>query len=58
MLGSILVLLGALFDVIYVYAALDLASRFSGSLYGRQIARTIFASIFSIAAIRLVIGSR
>ncbi len=57
-LGSILVLLGALFDVIYVYAASDLASRFSGSRFGKQIARTVFASIFSIAAIRLVIGSR
>lgn len=52
-LGSILVLLGALFDVVYIYAASDLASRFSGSRYGKQIARCVFASVFTLAALRL-----
>lgn len=57
-LGAILVLLGALFDVVYIYGASDLASRFSGSRYGKQLARYVFASVFAIAAARLVVSSR
>ena len=57
-LGLVLVALGVVFDVIYVYAATDLASRFSGSRHGKQIARYLFASIFALAAVRLVISPR
>jgi threonine/homoserine/homoserine lactone efflux protein len=57
-LGTILVLLGAIFDVFYVFAASGIASRFSGSRTGRKIAQYTFASIFTVAAVRLAIISR
>ncbi len=57
-LGTILVLLGALFDVFYVFAASGIASRFSGSQTGRKIVQYTFASVFAVAAVRLAISSR
>lgn len=57
-LGTILVLLGAIFDVFYVFAASGIATRFSGSRTGRKIAQYTFASIFTVAAVRLAIISR
>lgn len=58
LLGTILVGIGALFDVCYVITASSLAQRFSGSRTGRKIAQVSLASIFAIAAIRLVVGTR
>ena len=58
LLGVILVGIGALFDVFYVFAASGIARHFSGSRTGRKIAQVSLASVFAIAAIRLVIGTR
>lgn len=57
-LGTILVAAGALFDVLYVFASSGIARRFSGSRTGQKVARIVFASIFTLAAVRLVTGSR
>jgi len=56
--GTILVALGAIFDVFYVLASSGIAHHFSGSRTGQKIARVLFATVFGIAAIRLAINSR
>lgn len=58
LLGAILVTLGSLFDVCYVFASLGIARHFSGSRTGQKLARLVFASIFTLAALRLVINTR
>ena len=55
-LGSVLVGLGALFDVTYALAASSIAKRFSGSRSIRKISTLAFSGIFGFAAIRLAIG--
>jgi threonine/homoserine/homoserine lactone efflux protein len=55
-LGSILVGVGALFDVIYAVAASSLAKHFSGSRSIQKISKLVFSSVFGFAAIRLAIG--
>jgi threonine/homoserine/homoserine lactone efflux protein len=57
-LGTILVSVGALFDVLYVFASSRIARRFSITHRGRKIAQAVFASMFALAAIRLVVGTR
>jgi threonine/homoserine/homoserine lactone efflux protein len=57
-LGIVLVALGAIFDVFYVFASSGLAHHFSGSKTGRKIARILFASVFALAAIRLTVSPR
>lgn len=57
-LGTILVLLGIIFDVFYVFAAAGIATRFSGSRTGRKLAQFTFASIFTVVAVRLALNSR
>ncbi len=58
LLGTILVALGAIFDLIYVFASSGIAHHFSGSHTGQKIARVLFATVFGIAAIRLALNSR
>jgi threonine/homoserine/homoserine lactone efflux protein len=58
LLGTILVSLGAVFDLIYVFASSGIAHHFSNSRTGQKIARIAFASIFTLAAIRLAVSSR
>lgn len=58
LLGVILVVLGMLFDVCYVLASSGIARRFSGSTIRQKLARIVFASIFTLAALRLVINTR
>ena len=58
MLGTILVGVGALFDVFYVLASSGISRRFSGSRSARKLAQRVFASVFALAAIRLAIGNR
>jgi len=58
LLGTILVALGAVFDVGYVFASFGLARRFSGSKTGQKVSRVIFASVFAVAALRLVTANR
>lgn len=55
-LGSILVGLGLVFDVVYALAASSLAKRFSGSGSIQKISKLVFSSVFGFAAIRLAIG--
>lgn len=55
-LGSVLVGLGLLFDVVYALAASSVAKRFSGSRSIRKISTLAFSGIFGFAAIRLAIG--
>lgn len=55
-LGTILVALGLVFDVVYALAASTLAKRFSGSGTLRKLSRRMFSGIFGFAAIRLAIG--
>lgn len=57
LLGSILVGVGFLFDVIYALAASGLAKRMSGSRSIEKIARQLFSGVFGLAALRLAIGS-
>lgn len=56
LLGTVLVTLGFFFDLVYVFAASGIADHFSGSRIGQRIARIAFASIFTLAAVRLVIN--
>jgi threonine/homoserine/homoserine lactone efflux protein len=56
--GTILVALGAIFDVFYVLASSGIAHHFSGSRTGQKVARIIFASVFALAAIRLAVSPR
>ena len=58
LLGAILVVLGTLFDVCYVLASTGIARHFSGSRTGQKLARIVFASVFTLAALRLVINTR
>lgn len=58
LLGTILIALGTLFDVLYVLLSSGLARHFSGSRTGKKIARIVFASVFALAAARLVISAR
>ncbi|MGI9142481.1 MAG: LysE family translocator [Fluviibacter sp.] len=57
-LGTILVAAGTVFDVFYVLASSSIARRFSGSRTGKKLARIVFASIFTLAAVRLMVSSR
>lgn len=57
-LGTIVVALGLVFDVIYALAASSLAKRFSGSGPVRKISKLVFSSVFGVAAIRLAVGGR
>ncbi len=56
--GTILVTVGAIFDVFYVLASSEIAHHFSGSHTGQKIARVLFATAFGIAAIRLAVSAR
>lgn len=55
-LGTILVAIGTVFDVFYVFTSSSIARRFSGSRTGKKLARIAFASIFTLAAVRLVVS--
>jgi len=56
MLGTILVGLGFVFDVLYALAASCLAKRFSGSGAIQNVTKLLFSTVFGFAAIRLAIG--
>lgn len=56
LLGGILVALGAVFDVVYAFAAASIARRMSGSRSVQKISKLVFSSVFGFAAIRLAIG--
>ena len=56
LLGSILVGIGAMFDVIYAVMSYRLAQGSSGSTRVQTVAKFIFAGVFILAALRLVIS--
>ena len=56
LLGSILVALGLVFDVVYAFAAARIARRMSGSRSVQKVSRLVFSSVFGFAAIRLALG--
>ena len=55
-LGSILVGLGLLFDVLYAFAAASLARRFAGAGPVRRASKLLFSGVFGLAALRLAVG--
>ena len=55
-LGSILVGIGIVFDVIFAVMAYRFAKRSKGSKTIQKIAKTVFAGVFLIAAIRLALS--
>ena len=56
LLGSILVGIGFIFDVLFAVVADRFAKKSEGSNTVQKIAKVIFASVFLIAAIRLVVA--
>ena len=56
LLGSILVGLGIFFDVIFAVAAYRFAKRSEGANTVQKIAKVVFAGVFLIAAIRLIVA--
>ena len=56
LLGSILVGLGVFFDVIFAVVAYRFAKRSEGANTVQKIAKMVFAGVFLIAAIRLVVA--
>lgn len=56
LLGSILVGLGVFFDVIFAVVAYRFAKRAEGANTVQKIARMVFAGVFLMAAIRLVVA--
>lgn len=57
-LGSLLVALGILFDIAYAFTAATLAGQMSASPVLRTVSKLACGGIFSVAAIRLVMGER
>lgn len=55
-LGSILVGIGAFFDVIYAVVAYRFSQRSSSSASVQRVVKVVFASVFLIAAIRLAVA--
>ena len=56
LLGSILVGIGFIFDVIFAVVADRFAKKFEGAKAVQKIAKAVFASVFLIAAIRLAVA--
>lgn len=56
LLGSILVGIGGIFDVIFAVGAYRFAKRSEGSGSVQKLAKAIFASVFLVAALRLAIA--
>ena len=55
-LGSVLVGLGLLFDVVFAFAASAFARRLSGARRVQSAAKLLFSSVFGVAAFRLAFG--
>ena len=56
LLGIVLVLLGAIFDVLYVTLAARFTGRVLASGLGLRLAKTAFGGVFGLAALRLALG--